>query len=200
MALLTSEIQRIKYELGYNTLTINAEPYIGIVRIFENVVQEYMQGGATTTSSTSVTASTSGAFATLTLASATGFTAGDRVVVDVDDVQEFATVKSLSGSTISVFLRKAHAGTYPVTVEGGETMVREILSTLRSLGGPKGSLASAAESAGIKRVDEIEFAGGAYGNTQFKEILRQQRYWRNELASLLGVPNLRGMQGSGIAL
>lgn len=199
MALLDSEIARCKYELGYNVLAIGAEPYIGVARVFELVIQPNVLEGAKTTSATAVTAVAAGALAspvTLTLASATGFAAGDRVVVDVDSRQEAATVQSVAGSTITVLLSKAHTGTYPVTVERGESIVREILGRLRDIADKLGS--TVVQQVGIKQVDEIEFFGGNAYSVR-REMQRMQDYWRNELASALGVENLRS-NGAGSAV
>lgn len=200
MALLDSEIARCKYELGYNLLTIAAEPYIGVARVFELVIQPNMLAGAITTSSTVVTAVAAGALAspvTLTLASVTGFSPGDRVIVDVDDRQEAATVQSVSGSTITLLLSKAHSGTYTLTVERGESIVREILQRLRAIADKLGT--AAIQQAGIAKVDEIEFFKGMQGVRY--ELQRLQTFWRNELSSALGVQNLRGASsGSAIAV
>jgi len=199
VALLDSEIARCKYELGYNLLTISAEPYIGVARIFELVIQPNLLAGAITTSSTAVTAVAAGALAnpvTLTLASVTGFSVGDRIIVDVDDRQESATVRTIAGATISVLLTKQHSGTYTITVERGESIIREILTILRSI---TDKLSTAAlQQAGIAKVDEIEFFSGALGVRS--EIQKIQTYWRNELASALGVSNLRSSVGSEIAV
>lgn len=198
MALLDSEIARCKYELGYNVLTIGAEPYIGVARVFELVIQPNLLAGAKTTSATVVTAVAAGALAspvTLTLADATGFSAGDRVIVDVDSRQEAATVQAVAGATITVLLSKAHTGTYPVTVERGESIVREILGRLRDIAEKLGT--SVVQQVGIKQVDEIEFFGGNMFSVR-REMQRMQDYWRNELASALGVQNLRANVGGAI--
>jgi hypothetical protein len=179
MALLTSEIRRIKYELGYNVLNVGAEPYVGVSALFEQVVQVYLTAGATTTSSTAVTAATAVTPVAITLTSATGVTAGDALVIDVDERQERATIQSLSGAIATVGLTLAHSGTYPVTVEGGEAIVRTILRRLvaleerreRSLG-----------RAGIKKVDEVEFFEG--GQT-FKDFARERDSLRDDLAIAL---------------
>jgi len=195
MALLDSEIARCKYELGYNLLTVAAEPYIGVARVFELVIQPNLLEGAKTTSATVVTAVAAGALAspvTLTLASATGFSAGDRVIIDVDDRQETATVQNVVGSTITVLLSKTHTGTYPVTVERGESIVREILGRLRDIANKLGT--SVVQQVGIKQVDEIEFFGGNVFSVR-REMLNLQNYWRDELASALGVENLRSTRG-----
>src|SRR5512139_2281259 len=98
MALTDAEIARIKNHCGYNLLTVGALPYIGYVSLFDQVIQPYLTGGASTTSSTAVTAATSATPATLTLSSASGFTAGDIAIVDVDARQERVTIQSVSGS------------------------------------------------------------------------------------------------------
>lgn len=200
MALLDSEIARCKYELGYNLLTISAEPYIGVARVFELVVQSNMLAGAITTSSTAVTAVAAGSLATpvtLTLASVTGFSVGDRITVDVDDRQETATVQSISGATVALLLSRAHGGTYTLTVERGESIVREILQRLRAIADKLGG--AAIQQAGIAKVDEIEFFKGLHGVRY--ELQRLQTFWRNELSSALGVQNLRSASsGSAIAV
>lgn len=185
MALLDSEIARIKAELGYNLLTTGAVPYIGVTQVFEQVIQENVTSGATTTSSTSVTAASSPTPVTLTLASVTGFTAGDRAVVDVDTRQELATVQAVGVSSITLLLSKAHTGTYPVTVEGGESLVRECLRRIIDV---KTSLASSQGEGALKKVDEIEFY--QTGSSLFGTLGNQLMFWRNELAAALGVPNL----------
>ncbi len=197
MALLTSEITRIKYELGFNVLSLGAEPYIGITRLFENIIQPYTLAGATTTSSTTVEAAETPKIPeqrSITLASAIGFSSGDRVVVDVDGLQETATVQSLSGSSVVLLLAKAHAGTYPVTVEGGESIIRELLAQIRAC---TEKLTRAIGYAGVKKVDEIEFFSpkemantlGAFGG-----IYQEREVFRLELAELLGIEYLRAMR------
>jgi len=198
MALLDSEVARIKAELGYNLLTVAAEPYIGFVSVFNQVIQPYIQGGASTTSSTSVTASTSPAPVTLTLASATGFSSGARIVVDVDSRQEVATVQSVSGSTVTALLSLAHSGTYPVTVEGGETIVRNILRQIARITDSGGTLQSASAQSGIKKVDEVEFFGGPDGSgSRFASVIEALDFWRDQLATTLGVHRINGGRGGG---
>lgn len=205
MALTDSEIMEAKFHTGWSVLEAGAEPYIGIASAFDTVIQAYTEAGASTTSSTAVTAASTATPATLTLASATGFALFDRVVIDVDDRQEEATVQSVSGSDIVVLLTKAHSGTYPVTVEGGEVIIRRILRKLRDLTGVSGSMASgtSAASGGLKKVDEVEWydASSASGKTQFDMLAEQVMYWRDQLASALGIPNgWRHRAGSGLSV
>lgn len=197
MALLTSELRRIKSHLGYNVLASGAEPYIGVHAVFEQVVGVYCTAGAVTSSATAVTAATSPTPVTLTLTSPTGFSQFDRVIVDVDDRQEAATVSLLSGSTIVVQLVKTHSGTYPVTVEGGESIVRDLLRKLDLIDRPGAIFEKSASTAGIKKVDEIEFATDAGSTSRIKEVEALRAYWRQELADALGVQNLRAIRRGG---
>lgn len=206
MALTSSEVSRIKYELGYNVLNIGAEPYISIVAIFEQVIQPYTLAGASTNSSTAVTATESPTSVALTLADATNVAAGDVVIVDVDSLQERATVQSKTGSTITLLLSRAHTGTYPVVVEGGESIIRGILQKLQAIdglsaGGAAGALGTAVTAAGVKKMDETEFFGGGTGagsgTSRFTELKKLREYWREELASVLGIIRLNASRGGG---
>lgn len=195
MALLDSEVTRLRYELGYPLLTTGAEPWIGIASAFDNVIQPYLRAGAATTSATAVTAASSATPVTITLASATGFTTGDRLVVDVDDRQEIVTLQNLASTSATMLLTKAHTGTYPVTVEGGETVVRALLQRLRVIGE---ALDSSATSAGIKRVDEIEFFGDTSSISVFSSLRQQREDCRDELSSAVGLARLnRAGRGGG---
>ncbi len=192
MALTTDEIYRIRAELGYNVLQAGAAPYIGVVEVFNQVIAAYMTAGAATTSSTVVAAVTAPTPIALTLASAVGFSAGNRVVVDVDDRQEMATVQSVAAPAITVLLSKAHTGTYPVQIDGGETIVRECLSRIRSVTDALGDTAITA--AGIKRADEIEFFGSRGESSVFASLTAEREHWRQELADVLGVVYLRKLR------
>lgn len=198
MSLLDSEVVRIKAELGYPLLSNSAEPWVSVVAIFEQVIQPYLTSGASTTSSTAVTAAATPTAVTLTLASATGITTGDRLVVDVDSLQETATIQSLSGSDVVVLLSKAHSGTYPVTVEGGESIIRE---TLRKIADVKEKLAANYAAGELKSVDEVEFFQSKDGLSYFGSLGKNLAFWRNELAGLLGIENMwQRNAGGGCAL
>lgn len=206
MALTISELSRIRYELGYPNLSNSAEPYIGITSFFDQILQPYLLSGASTTSSTPVTAATSPTPQTLALASATGFAVGNVVIVDVDSRQERATVSNVSGSNITVQLSLAHTGTYPVTVEGAESTIRDILYELRlitnGMNGQAGVLSSIRSRVGIKRVDDIEFFGGgdtlaSQGRDPLSQLFELREMWRDELANAVGVPRLNDPHNSG---
>ncbi len=200
MALHTSEISRIKYELGFSVLSLGAEPYIGITQLFENVIAPYTLSGASTTSSTAVTAADDPRVpvpVSISLASATGFAAGDRIVVDVDGRQEIATAQALSGSSLTLMLALEHSGTYPVTVEGGESIIRELLGQIRVA---SAKLVKAIGTTGVKKVDEVEFfspkeMGKILGS--FGTIWEERDMLRRELAEVLGIDYLRAMRARG---
>lgn len=193
MALLASEVWRIKGELGYNLLNIGAEPYIGVTSIFDQVIKPFLSSGAVTTSSTAVTAQGAPAPVTLTLASAAGFSQFDRVIIDVDSNQETATVRAISGSQITVLLSGAHSGTYPVTVEGGEAVIREALSRITSV---KAQMATVLGEGQLKKVDEVEFyqspaaISAGLGGGLFAQLGAQLTFWRGELSAYLGVESM----------
>ena len=186
MALLDSEIKRIKAELGYPVENNLAEPYISIVAVFEQVVQEFTDGGAVTSSSTAVVAAATPTPVTIVLAGATGFTLMDRVVIDVDSRQETATLQNITGTSATLLLKKAHTGTYPVTVEGGESIVRELMQRIAAV---KEELLQNYGAGALKAVDEISFYGTG-DSTNFSILSDNLRYWRNELAGILGVDNM----------
>lgn len=198
MALTTAELQRIKFELGFNVLSLGAEPFIGVSLLFENIIAPYMTAGAATTSTTTVEAASAPTSVAVTLASATGFAAGARVWFDVDDAQESATVQSISGAVVTVALKNAHAGVYPVSVDGGEAIVRELLARILAV---KAELAQTFGEGSLKKVDEIEFYGT--GATLFASTGKALMFWRDELASVLGAPNMWRMKraaGSNVSM
>lgn len=206
MALTDAEVQRIRYELGYPNLNTAAEPYIGIAAFFSRVMQPYLLSGASTTGSTTVTAALSPTPQTLTLAAATGFAVGNVVVVDVDARQERATVSALVGNQITVQLTKDHSGTYPVTVEGAESIIRDILAELRVLttgmNGQPGTISSVRSRVGLKKVDDVEFFGGgntlaSQGRDPLTALFELREYWRDELAHAIGIERLNDKRNSG---
>lgn len=185
MALLLSEARRIRFELGFNVMTTGVEPFIVTFETLDQILQAYLTAGATTTSATPVSEASVATPSTLTLTSETGFTAGAMVWIDVDARQENATIQNLATAEMTVLLTKEHTGTYPVTVDGGETIIRDILAKLRELGDELGGIAVVA--AGIEQADEIRFGlGNEARDSKLKEL---QMFWRNQLAGAVGVPN-----------
>lgn len=208
MALLPSEIQRIRFELGFPNLDTAADVYVpgGIYAYFTAVLQPYLLGGAVTTSSTPVVAADVPTPQTITLASATGFTAGDVVVIDVDARQERATIQNLSGSALTAQLSLAHSGSYPIVVEGGESLIRDVLREIRLLTSGMNGTASAMSAfrsrVGLKKVDDVEFFGGgatlaSQGVDPLTQLNQLREFWRDELATALGIPRLNGPFSNG---
>jgi hypothetical protein len=204
-----SDIQRAKLELGFNQLTIGAEPYLGITRFFEQIVQSFINSGVLTFSSTVVAASpTLPTAVALTLTSPSSGTLPpgtiaplDHVIVDVDAAQEFATVMSVTSNAIVVQLSKAHGagGAYPIEQEGGEALVRIHLNYLRKIAD---RIQRFGARAGVKKADEVEFFGGAHGRAAeangFQTLEQMQTHFRRELCMLLfGVGSIAQFQGSG---
>jgi hypothetical protein len=195
VALLDSEIQRIRYELGYTVMGVNAEPYVEYFGAIDRIVQLYLNAGATTTSSTTVAVADTLTQRTLTLASATGFVAGATVYIDVLPQQERATIQSVSGSTIVMYLQNAHFGSYPVTVDGGEAIIREKLAQLYNI---DAKISAALNTAGLKQVDDIHFFGGTTATSQAVMLSQLRDMRRDELASALGLANMhRVRKGQG---
>lgn len=187
MPFSTQQLYRIKRELGYHVLTINSLPFIGYSQIFDSVVQTSLDAEVTTTATlaTAITATSEPVPQALTLASPTGFTAGSRVIVDVDTRVETSTIQSLSGSIITVQLMKAHSGTIPVTLEGPISMALEIL---RQIDQVRSEMSITFGEGAIKKVDEIEFYGQSE-KSSFGLLGNQLMSWRDELAAILGVRN-----------
>ncbi len=186
MALLQSELERCKAELGYSLIGVG-QPYIGgVTAIFEQVISPYLSAGATTTSAAGVTPDTPPTPKTITLALATGFASGARVVVDVDARQETVTASLVSGTSLTALFTKIHSGTYPVTVEGGESLVREKLAELWTV---RATRAKAKGRGALKAyVGDIEYYDT--GKSAWESSTQEIDILRDELAAILGVENL----------
>lgn len=177
------ELDRVKFEAMDNVLGFGAVPYASIRNVY-GIIQDNVQSSSVDPTSSS-TAVTTAVAATLTLADATGITAGTRVVLDVDDAREVVTVRSVSGSVISVVCTKAHAGTYPVEIESALTIVRGLLADLETLSQRERVLYS---SAGVKSVDgEIEFFGPSERGGALGAIMSARIAKRHELARACGI-------------
>lgn len=200
MALTDSEIQEIKVELGWHALTTDALPYVSWTALFEQVIQPNVSSLASTTSSTAVTPTTPVSPTAITLASASGFAAGNRIVVDVDDRQETVTVAALSGASATATFTKPHSGIYPVAVECGETLVRSRLAQIRAT---KQKLRTNYGLGTLKRADDVEWYQGTSQTTLFDQLNGQLMYWRDELAAACGDVKLnrwRRLGGAQVAM
>ncbi len=187
MALLTeAELMRIRAELFDNVLNIGAVPMIDIHAVYTSVIQPNLSSSSiSTTSSTTVSAAGP---TTLTLASVTGLVAGvSRIVIDVDESREVCTVRSISGLTVSVICQRTHSGTYPVAEESGLTIVRGVIADLEALDQAQRNNIN---SAGVKRVDEIEFFSASEGGSLLVQAENFRNVLRQRLAAALGVTAL----------
>jgi hypothetical protein len=183
MPLTTGELDRIRTELGDNVLTVGAEPYIGVSALFSQVIAPYLREGLDTTSSTAVLSSPSGTAVPITLASVTDISLHSRLAVDVDDFLEMATVRAIAGSVVTVILKKAHAGTYTVTLDGGLQIIRECLSALYKT---QLQIDDDEGTGAIRKVDEIEFYDSRK-RSSLELLAAKQEHWRDRLRSALGI-------------
>ncbi len=199
MSLTDAEVQRCRYEMGFVNLSVSAEPTLGITSYFDSILQPYLLAGAATTSSTPVSVATTPTPTSIVIASATGFAAGATILVDVDTRQERVTIQSLASTTLTAQFSFAHSGSYPVVVEGGESIVRDILTKLRRLAD---SIDSMRSRAGLQQVDDVRFFGGgstlaSQGIDPVTHLLNLREMWRDELASCLGIERQNGRNGAG---
>lgn len=178
--LLDSEIAVVKREILDNVLDYGATPYVGVLSIYQ-IVQDHVVS-STVAPTTSTTAVTAAGPTVLTLASVTGLAAGMRVVVDSDDLRETVTIRAVIGSTISVICNNLHSGTYPVEVESPLTLVRGILADINALDTFQ---RAAPAQAGLKRVDDVEWATGK--ESPLKALMARRNQLRMELANAAGI-------------
>lgn len=187
MALTSSEIQSLRFHLGYGAVGI-ASPYLPdtFLELFRDVVAPNIESGTSTTSVTSVSAGT----ATIVVASATDIVARTRLVVDVGDKEETVVVRAVSGTSITADFALAHTSTpYPVAIESGETRLRSLLGAADAVHA-KMTATTAIDSAGLKRAEDIEWypdgssgiSGGVIGAQ-----LRAYRQIVGQLSSLVRV-------------
>jgi hypothetical protein len=174
------EIARIKRELGDHVMDVGAEPYFGYRSAYA-VVRDYVSSSSTPATSSATTVAAAGA-TTITVASATGLTTGTRVQLDVDQSRETVTVRDVTGLVVSVICRKPHSGTYPVEIESALTLVRGLISDLIEI--EQGRLPDTFATAGIKRVDEVEFRDGADPSLALDQARARLR---RELAHAVGL-------------
>lgn len=208
MALTNADILRLKAELFYNVVGIGAEAYSsldGYVALFDRAVQPYLIDYGTTSST--VVAVGAGV-TTLTLAAnptvpgnnvqPLAFAAGTNVVVDLGPNAEKSTILAISGLIVTLTLSLAHGGyTYPVLVQGGEQLIRDIFTQIDTINSEMRTIAP--KTAGIEQVDEVKLYASGHGRrnskSKFDELVFQRHTARRDLAALLGVPYLFDVRG-----
>lgn len=184
--LTTAELMRIRAELFDNVLDLGAVPMIDIHAIYTSVIQPNLSSSSTAATSSTTTVSAAGP-SVLTLADVTGISAGTRLVIDVDGSREVCTVRAVTGSTVSVICQQTHSGTYPVEIESGLTIVRGVLADLEAVDQRQRVSVS---SAGVKKVDEIEFFSQSEGGSVLVQAEAFRNVLRGRLAAALGVTGL----------
>jgi len=187
MPLTESEVQSLRHHLGYGNITTGAYPYTpdGFYELFTSVISPNLQTGAETTSATATTAA---ATTTIVVVSATGIVTHARLVIDVGENAEIVVARSVSGTSVTAYFAKAHTGTYPVCVESGVTRLRMLLQRADAAWEAltSGKMFS---TAGVKKVDEIEFfdpkSGGASAQLTGTRKAYETVVW--EISSLVRV-------------
>ncbi len=212
MGLRAEEVLRMKWELGVSITLLGAEPYITYLAVFDRAIQPYIIDPSTT-STTLVAASAIATgqqvavtVTTIPLLAGTftaAFTVGTTVTVDVGPAAETSQILVVSGTTIWLTLVNAHgaSGAYPISMAGGEQVVRDILSRLDAI---KSELTNIApKAAGIEQIDEVRIypattTGSRRGSRdKFESLIQQREQARDDLGEAVGFPNLRTMRKRG---
>jgi hypothetical protein len=158
MALSTSEIESLRHHLGYGNIGATAGAYSpdGFRDLFTDVISPTLSTGTETTATTAVTA---GSTTTVTPAAMTDISANVALVVDTGSQAESVIVKATTATTFTAYFEKAHtAAGYPIATMSGLARLRLLLwDADKAWMGLNSS--SVGNTAGIKRVDEIEFFG-----------------------------------------
>lgn len=185
MALTDSEIQSLRFHLGYGNQD-QETPYTedGFQAIFEQVIAPGLQTAASTTASTAVTAGTT---TTVTVAAITDIVARAQLVVDVGEDAEVVYVKSVSGLTFTAKFVNAHpASGYPVAVMSGESRLRFLLAKADAAF-ERLTSGAITKTAGLKQLGkgEIEwFPGGAV----LADVRKHYTAICDQIAALVAVP------------
>lgn len=184
MATLTDdELARIRAEVGDHILATDAEPYFGSQHVY-TVIRDNVSSSSVAATTSSTTVSAAGP-TSISVASAAGLVVGQKIQLDSDGSRETVSIRSISGTTLSVICRKTHSGTYPVEIESPLTLVRGVLYDLAAL--EQNEVMTAVQSSGIKRVDEIEFRDGL---DRAASLEQARSRLRSKLASLTGLNHL----------
>jgi hypothetical protein len=191
MALTTEELDSLRQHLGYGNLSVAAEPYSPdtYFEVFSGVVSPNLSTGTETSSTTAITAGTT---TTVTPAAMTDIAVYGQLVVDVGEQAEVIVVKAVTGSTFTAHFAKAHSS-YPIATMSGLARLRLLLweadKAWRAL-----SDSAVGSTAGIKKVDEVEFFQGMF---VLKGKLDHYRAIVSQIASLVQVPPQWWTEGGG---
>lgn len=190
MAITDAEIESLRYHLNYGNITAGGYPYTpdGFLELFRDVIQPNLSGSTETTATTAIVA---GATTAVTPVAMTGIVVNARLVVDVGDLSEIVTAKSVTLTTFTAVFANAHpASGYPIALLGGQSRLRYLLGRADAAE----ALMLAADvgaSGGLKAVDkgDVEWFQPGTGSTSVLGI-RKNAYKAivQQLSSLVRVP------------
>lgn len=198
MALSDSEIESLRYHLGYGNIGLGVSMYTpdGFKELFDQIIAPYLTGDTETTATTSIVAGTS---ATVTPVSMTGIVPYAKLVIDVGDDVELVMVRSVSVSAFTAKFAKAHPSTgYPVALMGGHARLRLLLNQAdnawQAMQDP-----SVGATAGLKQVDkgDVEWFQGFQ---VLKDRLKHYQAIVGQIASLVRVEPVGRGSSSQMAL
>lgn len=186
MSLTASEIDSLRYHLGYGNISSAAFPYSpdDFRDLFEQIVGACLSTGTETTTTTAITA---GSSTTVTPASMTDIVVGAQLVVDVGEAAEVVMVRSTTLTTFTAAFTLAHpASGYPVMLMCGKARLRYLLGACDRLW-QRTQSASVSGALGIKQLGqgEIEWFGP---NSVYQGLLNQYLGVVSELSSLVRIP------------
>lgn len=193
MTLTASELDSLRFHMGHGNINTGAYPNTaeGMYELYYNVISPQLSTNTETSSTTAVTAGTTQA---ITLGSVSNITVNTRLIVDVGDLAEIVTVKSISGSAVTCTFANAHPSSgYPVAVMAGLPRLRMLIHSADKAWATLQS-SSVTGTAGIKQLGngEIEwFEGGAV----YKQVLQHYNGIVAQISRLIRVAPVGG--GSG---
>lgn len=183
MAITDTEVESIRFHLGYGNIGLGAEPYTsdGYLTLIKDVLIPNLSTAPATSSASPITAGN----ATVTPVAMTGIVANARLVVDVGSEVEIVAVRSVTISAFTALFTKSHFAGVPLAVLSGEARVRMLLNQAdtawQAMQDP-----SIGATAGLKQVDkgDVEWFQGFQ---VLKDRLAHYQAIVMQLASLLGV-------------
>lgn len=192
MTLSTSEVESLRFHLGWGNVGIGAKPYTpdGFYEVFNNVVKPYLASDTETTSTTAVTAA---GVTTLTLGSVTNISTYTRLVIDTGEDVEVVEARAVSGSTVTAKFALTHAQPFPVAILSGVMRLRLLLFAADRAWRKEHS-SSITAAAGIKQLGkgEIEyFPGGML----LADVSGQYMTIQERISSLVQVPINKAASG-----
>lgn len=198
MALTSSELESLRYHLGFGNIGLGVSMYTpdGFKELFDNIIGPYLTGDTETTATTTIVAGTN---VTVTPVSMTGIVPYAKLVIDVGDDVELVMVRSVGVTAFTAKFAKAHPSTgYPVAVMGGHARLRLLLNQADNAWQAMQDPAVGA-TAGLKQVDkgDVEWFQGFQ---VLKDRLRHYREIINQISSLVRVAAVGGGASTQMSL